>query len=415
MAAEKVKDNLSIPSVEDGDEDNQIPAEDWAGFDDEMKEAFREAGYRPEGEEEAPDEAQREEEGTPDKPEEAENTEEKEPEKGEKAEKPAENKEKEPEKPKEAPKAETAPEKDKKPAAKEEKPAENKEKEPEKPKEAPKEEAAPEKDEKTAQKPVFPPIQVPDLSFPVIEAPADIDDKISDVTKELTNLAEDFDNGNITSAEYNTKMVELQDKRQDLRYQKQRAEDSRIQSEKWQKEMALRQQAAWVNNCNRFLGQHTEYDPSKDQMLYNLLNSTVAGLRAGKYKDDSTNPQILQEAHDEVQQFLHRTFGADAVAAGTMSAGAPEKAPEEKEKETPKGKEAKKPKEAKEEPKGKKESERPMAPNIGSMPASGAVDDGANPFAYLDRLAETSQEKYEQALAKLTPAQLEEYSIRGGQ
>lgn len=128
-----------------------------------------------------------------------------------------------------------------------------------------------------------------------------------------------------------------------------------------------------------FLDEHPEYKPGT--LLYKMLDEQVRTLQATT-TGDNLDPQILEDAHAAVQQQL--------IDGGLM---------------------APKPKvtiDLKANPR------QQTPPTLAHLPAAEptALDEGSR-FAWLDRLADKSYEKYEEALAKLSDADRDAYLASG--
>lgn len=216
---------------------------------------------------------------------------------------------------------------------------------------------APKVTEPVQQEPAAP---APAPTMPVYTAPADIDDQLKAVRAEQAALAEKFDAGDLTARELHEQTRALEDKYYDLRDVRTRAAQSYDA-----------QLNTWANQTVKdFLSGHADAYGDTEGFLYDALDREVARLQVGEYKDDKFNPAILQRAHERIQQ------GIGAIG------GAPK-------------------------PKTPGEPDRQIPPRLSNIPAAAedSLDAGGD-FAYLDRL---QGQAYEDAFAKLNPAQQEAY------
>lgn len=204
-------------------------------------------------------------------------------------------------------------------------------------------------------------------TLPNWTAPADIDKRITDTKTARRDLFKKFDDGELTSAEYNEQIEKLDDELDTLKETKMRAgisEDTRKH-----------------NFLNRdvptFLNEHAEYVPGSGR--YRELDRHLRELQseASKAGKDPLDPQLIADAHTLVE----KEWGPAAGAKPAPKAPAGKEPP----------------------------ARRPAAPpTLGGLPSADAEDAGIDggEYAYLDRL---QGEEYEAAFAKLTPAQQEEY------
>ncbi|PTM61894.1 hypothetical protein [Phreatobacter oligotrophus] len=206
--------------------------------------------------------------------------------------------------------------------------------------------------------------------FPIYEMPADYERRISTLEQQRTELARQFDDGDLTGAEFQSKLSALNREETDLREAKLRAEisyDTQLEG--------------WKQTATAFIQANPQYEPGS--LLFKMLDEAVRGLQNNSERP--FDPAILHQAHQQVQAELTRFTGAPQQAAGAQPAkGAPA---------------------------GKTLPPPPaIPPSLATIPAAALEDTGqGSEFAHLDRLLQTDPLKYEQALAKLTDEQRERY------
>lgn len=201
--------------------------------------------------------------------------------------------------------------------------------------------------------------------LPNYELPSDIEQRMEDIKTRRRELAEKFDDGEITAAELREQDDALLDERDKLKEIVLKAQISRESAiHTWSK--------ATVPN---WLSEHKEY--KRGTPLYNQLNDEVKRLQAEG--GDPFDPAILDRAHENIQAAARAVLGLPPTAKGGAT---PEKT-----------------------------AKRPdMPPSLHNVPATDQTDLGdGGEFAYLDRLADKDPLAYENALAKLQASSPEKY------
>ena len=206
----------------------------------------------------------------------------------------------------------------------------------------------------------------------VVQAPEDAQAKLAEFAKKRDEVFQKFDDGEITNAEYNKQLADLNDERLGILLHIERAnlaqqlESQRIQNQ-------------WVNDCNTFLAQHPEYSDQNSEH-YKLLNETIMALATMPSNQGLANDKALAKAHRMVMAELGGTAPA-AAAPATPAKVVQHNVPKP-----------------------------PAPPNIGNLPAASMNDTTGGEFAALDRLGKSGDvEGYEAALDKLTDAQRARY------
>jgi hypothetical protein len=201
-----------------------------------------------------------------------------------------------------------------------------------------------------------------------VTAPEDAQAKLDKIATDKEALVDKFEAGEITTKEYQRELDALNDQRADIQHQVREADLA-------QKLNAQQIQNAWVADCNRFLAQHEDY---KEPALLSQLDIAIKLIAAQPENRGLANNAALDKAHAMVMAMNGKT--AAAPAAETKPAHVQPKVP------TP-----------------------AAPPNIGALPAAAMNDTTGGEFAALDSLAKTNLDAYEEAYAKLTPAQRARY------
>ncbi|MBD9539938.1 hypothetical protein IB276_10795 [Ensifer sp. ENS04] len=200
--------------------------------------------------------------------------------------------------------------------------------------------------------------------------PPDINDKIKNLDDERDRIAASFDDGDLTAQEMRAKLKPIEQELDALKDRRTAANVSR--------DLAI--ETYKTQTVPAFFKEHTQYE--KGTVLYDMLDTELRKLQAASL--DPLNPKHLQKAHEIIDGQLRKALGDGAVA---------KKDPGTK---TPAGKT----------PAPKRE----IPPTLANVPSADITDaeDGGE-FSYLDRLANTNVEAYEQALGKLSDDKRERY------
>lgn len=221
----------------------------------------------------------------------------------------------------------------------------------------------PEKEEEQEEKPVITPRPRGVLNDTL---PEDYKERVTANETAMDELAQKYEDGDISFAEYNKGMRKLNETAMDLRELKMRAEISDTSTSN-----AL--QERWDAAMGTFLEAHPEAISTPvrqnafDQILREITAPVMqAGGMPGRAEIDKAYKRLAEE------------FGFAATTTTTEPV------------------------------KGKKENKVP--PTLGAVPAAAQndVDDGK--WAHLDRLAESDPAAYEAAMLKMSDAEREEYS-----
>lgn len=212
--------------------------------------------------------------------------------------------------------------------------------------------------EPEAKEPETEKVAKPTPQAPVTQLPSDYDEQVKIISDKKTEVFDQFENGDISAAEYHKQLDALSKDERKLERIKERAEYDE-------------QQAAhnWVNvTVTGFLNQHPQY---QNQGLLNALDAEVRKLQGetGQMFD----PSHLVNAHERVKEQFAPMF--------ISATKAPAKEPR-------------------------------TAPSLANTPASDIDEPSSGEFDYLDRLATSNPIKYEEELLKLqsgSPSKYEQY------
>lgn len=221
----------------------------------------------------------------------------------------------------------------------------------------------------TADAPAAPAAGQPVPVIPKYEMPANYDQRMRNLDTQRDAIAQRFEDGEITVAEYNKQTRALQTEEMDLREARLRAELS-----------ADQEKALWERHCSDFIAANPDYKPGS--VLFAAMNEQLIQLQEAAMKGGhpANDPALIQEAHRLTQKQLRAALGlAEEPAA-------------------PK-------------PTAQQQAPKPVIPpTLAHVPAAAAAAvDEASPFAYLDRLQATDPAAYEEALGKLTDEQRARY------
>lgn len=202
--------------------------------------------------------------------------------------------------------------------------------------------------------------------------------KIADIDKRLEEIAEKFDNGDLTAREFTQEQNRLFEEKTrltvDARIAERSIEDSQNQ---------------WLRNTvPAFLANHTQYAPNTP--AFEMLDAEVQRLQrqALAKGQDAFSPNILAEAHDNVLKT------AAQLAGKTVSAANAQTPPAAKTTAT--------------------KTAREMPPTLAHTPAAAISDttDGGQ-YDYYDRLGDDDPEKLEKAYEKLPESERDNYLASG--
>jgi hypothetical protein len=204
----------------------------------------------------------------------------------------------------------------------------------------------------------------------VIQAPADADEQLKKIAADKDALAEKFDAGDLTGAEFNKQL--------DAFNKAERGIETLVNNADLAAKLEVqRRQNEWDRQCASFFDANKQYN---DPALFEQFNDTVKAVAMMPRNMKLTGDQVLVKAHNMLQAELGNPITAPATAPATKA-------------------EAKLP-----------APQPQLPPNVGALPAADVTDATGGRFDALNRLAMSGDvEGYEAALSKLSPADHEAY------
>lgn len=205
----------------------------------------------------------------------------------------------------------------------------------------------------------------------VVQPPADVEAKLTEIATAKSDLATKFDDGDITAKEYQTELDKLAKQEREVEWSMREAElAGKLESQ--------RQANEWKSTVDSFIRENPRYSPAKSESMYKLLDLEVRRVAVtDEFKgrnDSEAGRAILKRAHEN----LAKELGFDAK-------------PPAKDGKKQEGKDLK------------------LPPSLDKLPASEHSDTSGGKYATLDRLAATDPIAYEEALMKLPEAERNAY------
>ena len=208
-----------------------------------------------------------------------------------------------------------------------------------------------------------------DTSAPILvaAAPEDADGKLKELATQKDELLAKFDDGDITTKEYQTQLDALNKQEREIEWGIEKARlAAEIESQ--------RQANEWKSTVDNFIRENPRYSPEKAPSMYQLLDievRRVAGLDEFKNRTDpAAGREILAKAHENIAKDL----GFEV-------------------------------KQTKQQPAPNKQ----LPPNLANIPAADQSDTQGGKYAVLDRMATSDPIAYEEALMKLPEAERNAY------
>lgn len=229
-----------------------------------------------------------------------------------------------------------------------------------------------EEGERTEEEPKRPEPEVQPLLN--AELPEGYEDKVKEIADGKQKLAERFEDGDMTTRDYQTELDKLNKQERDLELEVYKANLA--------KEMREQQELnAWQATVNAFLDEHTAY--RENDLMYKTLDVAVKDI-AQKAQDAGENVsgrEILNRAHAQIQE----SFGLST------------------QQETQQGQQEQQPE------KPKKGAKPQAPPTLGKLPAADVTETENSKYAALDKLMEQDPERYEAELAKMSDEERDRY------
>lgn len=203
----------------------------------------------------------------------------------------------------------------------------------------------------------------------VVNAPQDADTKLSEIATKKDELLAKFDDGDITTKEYQAELDALNKQEREVEWG--------IEKAKLASEMEAQRQAnEWKATVDSFIRENPRYSPDKAPSMYQLLDievRRVAGTDEFKNRSDpAAGREILAKAHENIAKDLG--FEAKPAASKKPAPTKPN-----------------------------------LPPNLASVPAADQNDTQGGKYAVLDRMASSDPIAYEEALMKLPEAERNAY------
>lgn len=203
--------------------------------------------------------------------------------------------------------------------------------------------------------------------------PEDVSDaeaKLAAIKERKAEMAQKFDDGEMSAREFSTKMDELNDEVSTVR--------EAILKDRLSREITQQQaEDTWIDDVHAFLTDHPEVSGSK--LRYTAFDMVVRDVTAREMPKGTSNLRMLQMAHKEWAEGL-------GIKAPVPQKKDPQPEPAKVEKPKPK-----------------------LPPSLAHIPAAEIADTDTGKYAALDRLATTDPDAFERRLARMSEAERDEY------
>jgi len=223
-------------------------------------------------------------------------------------------------------------------------------------------------------------------AVPLIKAelPADfdeqmkaLDDRKTAIRTEKRALTDKYEDGDITSKEYHDQLDKLDDELSDVGEQRSELKWQKNKSQLAQEANQSQVDARWYATVDVFMADHPEVTTNQTRIqAYDTIIQRVTAetMKAGR------EPGLadLKKAYKQWAEDLG--IVVEGKPANTETTNKPAK------------------------------NKRNVPPTLAKVPAAETNDTDDGKYAYLDRLADKDPIKYEAEIAKLSPAQWDEYS-----
>lgn len=210
----------------------------------------------------------------------------------------------------------------------------------------------------------------PAVPLLVADAPEDAESRLKELSDQKVELADKFDNGDITAKEYQTQLDALN--------KEERAIERAVEKAKLAAEMRQQQEVnVWLSQVREFTTvHHPEYSQSRTRWI--ALDTFVKEIGSKPENASLSGPEILRMAHEQVVADLGEAPGQSQAKGSRPLKGSKAQPP-------------------------KTLAKVPAADNTG-------IEDSR--WAALDRLRETDPLAHEEKLMKLSEAERDEYLSR---
>lgn len=210
----------------------------------------------------------------------------------------------------------------------------------------------------------------------IIQPPADAEERMRDIERRENELAEKFDEGDITSKEFQAQNRALATEREALNWEIRKAELSQQQAQEFEAN-------AWQADVRAFLKDHPEI--RKNELMWTSFDLAVRKITGSEEFQNLSNRKQLEKAHQ---------VWADQLGLSSTQADNRDK---------PQGKSGAKPVKQK----------REIPPTLARVPAADVQDTDDGKYGLINRLYESSNPhdvaKAEDMLAKMSPEEQDRY------
>lgn len=216
------------------------------------------------------------------------------------------------------------------------------------------------------------------------EVPADITEKYTAIDTKEEELIAKFDEGDMTTREYNAELRKLNEERNDLKWLERKAELSKETLQQQQESLKQEQDQAWYATARAFADENPVLEQSEENWnSFDQVVRTVTAVRiaAGQPFGRAELERAYKIWADE------RGIEAKAPAAKEPAAKAPA---------------------------AKNEQKKELPPTLAKVPAASNEDTDDGKFAALERLMETDPQKYQDAIAKMSSTEYDAYTKFSG-
>ena len=209
------------------------------------------------------------------------------------------------------------------------------------------------------------------------ELPADLADKYAAIDTKEEELIAKFEDGDMTTREYNAELRKLNKERNDLEWLERKAELS-------QETAQQQQEDTWLTTVKAFLPEHPAISESEENWSsFDQVLRTVTAVRIN-----------AGQAYGKAE--LERAYKIWADERGIEVKAPAAKEPDQKP--------------AAKAPAAKNEQKKELPPTLAKVPAASNEDTDDGKYAALERLADKDPQAYQEAIAKMSAAEYEQYT-----
>lgn len=219
------------------------------------------------------------------------------------------------------------------------------------------------------------------------EVPADLADKYAAIDTKEEELLAKFEDGDMTTREYNAELRKLNDERNDLKWLERKAELSQETLQQQQETLQQQQEKVWLSTVQAFLPDHPVISESEENWnSFDQVLRTVTAVRI-----NAGQPYGKAEL-DRAYKIWADERGIEVKAAAAKEPAPTAKAPAAKA------------------PAAKDEQKKELPPTLAKVPAASNEDTDDGKYAALERLADKDPQAYQEAIAKMSASEYEQYT-----